>query len=201
MKVSILDDYHDTIRTLDCFRKLDGYEVKIWNDHVQDVDALADRLKDTEILVLIRERTKIRKPLLERLPKLRLISQRSVYPHIDIDTCTKLGIVVSSSQHPGTPCYPAAELTWGLILAAVRQIPQQIASLKAGTWQIAVGRRCEARRSGFLVSAGSAARLPATAELSACMCSSGRERRQWLKPAPKALPRQPASKNSSSNLT
>ena len=132
MKLSILDDYHDTIRTLDCFRKLDGYEVKIWNDHVEDVDALADRLKDTEILVLIRERTKIRKPLLERLPKLKLISQRSVYPHIDIDTCTKLGIVVSSSQHPGTPCYPAAELTWGLILAAVRQIPQQIASLKAG---------------------------------------------------------------------
>ncbi|MGB7458749.1 MAG: D-2-hydroxyacid dehydrogenase family protein, partial [Pseudolabrys sp.] len=88
MKVSILDDYHDTIRTLDCFRKLDGYEVKIWNDHVEDVDALADRLKDTEILVLIRERTKIRKPLLERLPKLKLISQRSVYPHIDIDTCT-----------------------------------------------------------------------------------------------------------------
>ena len=65
MKVSILDDYHDTIRTLDCFRKLDGYEVKIWNDHVQDADALAGRLKDTEILVLIRERTNIRKPLLE----------------------------------------------------------------------------------------------------------------------------------------
>ena len=85
MKVSILDDYFDTIRTLDCFRKLDGHDVKIWNDHVQDVDALADRLKDTEVLVLIRERTKIRTPLLERLPKLKLISQRSVYPHIDID--------------------------------------------------------------------------------------------------------------------
>ena len=149
MKVSILDDYHDTIRTLDCFRKLDGYEVKIWNDHVQDVDALADRLKDSEILVLIRERTKIRKPLLERLPKLKLISQRSVYPHIDIDTCTKLGIVVSSSQHPGTPCYPAAELTWGLILAAVRQIPQQIASLKAGTWQIAVGSTLRGKTLGI----------------------------------------------------
>jgi D-3-phosphoglycerate dehydrogenase len=149
MKASILDDYHDTIRTLDCFRKLDGYDVKIWNDHVQDVDALADRLKDTEILVLIRERTKIRKPLLERLPKLKLTSQRSVYPHIDIATCTKLGIVVSSSQHPGTPCYPAAELTWGLILAAVRQIPQQIASLKAGTWQIAVGSTLRGKTLGI----------------------------------------------------
>lgn len=149
MKVSILDDYFDTIRTLDCFRKLDGHDVKIWNDHVQDVDALADRLKDTGILVLMRERTKIRKPLLERLPKLKLISQRSVYPHIDIDTCTSLGVVVSSSQHPGTPCYAAAELTWGLILAAVRQIPQQMASLKAGTWQIGVGSTLRGKTLGI----------------------------------------------------
>src|SRR3974390_553148 len=86
MKISILDDYFDTIRTLACFRKLDGHEVTIWNDHVQDVDKLADRLRDTEMLVLIRERTKICEPLLERLPKLKLISQRSVYPHIDIGT-------------------------------------------------------------------------------------------------------------------
>jgi D-3-phosphoglycerate dehydrogenase / 2-oxoglutarate reductase len=91
------------------------------------------------VLVLIRERTKIRTPLLERLPNLRLISQRSVYPHIDIDTCTRLGVVVSSSQHADTPSFAAAELTWGLVLAAMRQIPQQMASLKAGTWQIGVG--------------------------------------------------------------
>ena len=100
---------------------------------------LAERLADTEALVLIRERTQIRAPLLERLPKLKLISQRSVYPHIDIDACTRLGIVVSSSQHAGTPSYATAELTWGLILAAFRQIPQQMASLKAGDWQIGVG--------------------------------------------------------------
>jgi D-3-phosphoglycerate dehydrogenase len=127
------------VRTLSCFRKLDGHDVTVWNDHVQDNDALADRLKDTEALVLIRERTQIRAPLLERLPKLKLISQRSVYPHIDIEACTELGIVVSSSQHPGTPSYATAELTWGLILASFRQIPQQMASLKAGTWQIGVG--------------------------------------------------------------
>jgi D-3-phosphoglycerate dehydrogenase len=139
MQISILDDYHDTVRTLACFRKLDGHDVTVWNDHVQNIDALADRLKDTEALVLIRERTQIRAPLLERLPKLKLISQRSVYPHIDIDACTKLGIVVSSNQHPGTPSYATAELTWGLILAAFRQIPQQMASLKAGRWQIGVG--------------------------------------------------------------
>ena len=139
MKISILDDYFDTLRTLDCFRTLAGHDVTVWNDHEQDTDALARRLAETEALVLIRERTKIRTPLLERLPKLRLISQRSVYPHIDIDTCTRLGIVVSSSQHPGTPSYATAELTWGLILAAARKIPQQMASLKAGTWQIGVG--------------------------------------------------------------
>jgi D-3-phosphoglycerate dehydrogenase / 2-oxoglutarate reductase len=149
MKISILDDYFDTIRTLDCFRKLDGFDVKVWNDHVQDLDALAERLEDTEILVLMRERTKIRKPLLERLPKLKLISQRSVYPHIDIDTCTARNIVVSSSQHPGTPCYAAAELTWGLIVASVRQIPQQMASLKAGTWQIGVGSTLRGKTLGI----------------------------------------------------
>jgi D-3-phosphoglycerate dehydrogenase / 2-oxoglutarate reductase len=139
MKITILDDYHDTVRTLACFKKLDGHDVTIWNDHVQDTDALVERLKETEALVLIRERTRIRSPLIERLPKLKLISQRSVYPHIDIDACTEKGIVVSSSQHPGTPSYATAELTWGLILAAFRQIPQQMASLKAGNWQIGVG--------------------------------------------------------------
>ena len=139
MKVTVLDDYFDTIRTLDCFAKLKGNEVTIWNDHVQDVDKLAERLKDTEALVLIRERTQIRTPLLERLPKLKLISQRSVFPHIDIDTCTQLGIVVSSGQHADTPSYATAELTWGLVLASARMIPQQVASLKAGHWQFGVG--------------------------------------------------------------
>src|SRR3974377_1806001 len=149
MNVSILYDYFDTIRTLACFRKLDGHEVKIWNDHVQDVDKLADRLRDTQMLVVIRARTKISKPLLERLPKLKLISQRSVYPHIDIGTCTGLGIVVSSSQHPDEPCSAAAELTWGLTLAAVRQIPRQMASLKSGGWQIGVGSTLRRKTLGI----------------------------------------------------
>jgi len=139
MKITVLDDYHDTVRTLKCFAKVAKHEVTIWNDHVQDIDALAERLKDTEALVLIRERTQIRAPLIERLPKLKLISQRSVYPHIDIDACTRHGVIVSSSQHAGTPSYATAELTWGLILASMRQIPQQMASLKAGKWQIGVG--------------------------------------------------------------
>ena len=149
MKVSILDDYFDTLRTLDCFQKLAGHDVTIWNDHVQDVDALAERLRDTEALVLIRERTQIRTPLLERLPKLKLISQRSVFPHIDIDTCTRLGIVVSSSQHADTPSYATAEFTWGLVLAGMRAIPQQVANMKAGKWQIGVGQSIGGKTLGI----------------------------------------------------
>ena len=139
MKIAILDDYFDTLRTLKCFNKIEGHRVTVWKDHVQDVETLAARLHDSEVLVLIRERTKIQAPLLERLPNLRLISQRSVYPHIDIAACTRLGVIVSSSQHPGTPSYAAAELTWGLVLAAMRQIPQQMSALKEGRWQIGVG--------------------------------------------------------------
>ena len=149
MKISILDDYHDTLRTLDCFGKLSGHEIRIWNDHVQDVGALAERLRDTEVLVLIRERTEIRAPLLDRLDKLRLISQRSVYPHIDIDACTRHGVLVSSGQHPGTPSYAAAELTWALVLAATRQVPQQMAALKAGRWQVGVGSSLRGKTLGI----------------------------------------------------
>lgn len=149
MKVTILDDYFDTLRTLPCFAKLRGHEVTIWNDHVQDVDKLAARLADTEALVLIRERTQIRAPLLERLPRLKLISQRSVYPHIDIAACTRLGIVVSSEMHAGTPSYAAAELTWALVLAAARRLPQQVAALKAGVWQTGVGDTLRGKTLGI----------------------------------------------------
>ena len=149
MNITILDDYFDTLRTLECFRELDGHDVTIWTDHVQEVDALAERLRDTEALVLIRERTQIRAPLLERLPKLRLISQRSVYPHIDIEACTRLGIIVSSNMHAGTPSYAAAELTWGLVIAAMRQIPQQMAALKGGVWQIGVGNTLRGKMLGI----------------------------------------------------
>jgi D-3-phosphoglycerate dehydrogenase len=149
MKISILDDYFDTLRTLSCFHKLDGHEVTVWNDHTQDIDALAARLMDTEVLVLIRERTQIHEPLLERLDALRLISQRSVYPHIDIDACTRRGIIVSSDQHTGSPSYAAAELTWGLIIAAMRQIPQQMYALRNGTWQIGVGNSLRGKTLGI----------------------------------------------------
>ena len=149
MKISILDDYFDTLRTLACFRKLEGHEVTVWNDHAQDIDTLAARLKDAEVIVLIRERTQIREPLLERLDALRLISQRSVYPHIDIDACVRRGVIVSSDQHAGSPSYAAAELTWGLIIAAMRQIPQQMYALRGGIWQIGVGDSLRGKTLGI----------------------------------------------------
>ena len=149
MNITILDDYFDTVRTLPCFAKLQGHQVTVWNDHMQDADTLAERLKDTEALVLIRERTQIRAPLIARLTRLKLISQRSVFPHIDIDACTERGIIVSSDQHPGTPSYAAAELTWGLVLAAARRIPQQMAALKGGNWQIGVGDTLRGKMLGI----------------------------------------------------
>jgi D-3-phosphoglycerate dehydrogenase len=149
IRVSILDDYFDTLHTLSCFARLAPFDVTIWNDHVEDEDVLAERLKDSEVLVLIRERTKIRAPLLARLPKLRLISQRSVYPHIDIDACTENGVIVSSNQHADTPSYAAAELTWALVLAAMRQIPAQVAALERGTWQIGVGATLRGKTLGI----------------------------------------------------
>src|ERR1700704_1913992 len=144
MNITILDDYQDTIRTLACFPKVAGHAVTIWNDHTKDVDALAGRLKDTEALVLIRERTPIRAPLLERLDRLKLISQAGVFPHIDVEACTRRGVLVCSHTGPGRPSYATAELTWGLVIAAFRRIPQGMAALKAGKWQacpIGIGLR------------------------------------------------------------
>ncbi len=149
MRVSILDDYFDTVRTLDCFAALDGHDVTVWTDHVDDVDTLAERLADTEVLVLIRERTTITAELLDRLSNLVLISQRSVFPHIDVEACTRLGIVVSSDLHQGSPSLATAELTWGLVLAAMRRIPQQMASLRAGRWQESVGRTLGGKTLGL----------------------------------------------------
>jgi D-3-phosphoglycerate dehydrogenase len=134
MNITILDDYQDTLRTLPCFQKIARHRVTIWRDHTKDTAQLAERLRDTEALALLRERTPIRAELIEKLDKLRIISQVSAYPHIDVDACTRHGIIVCSdtSSHVS---YATAELTWGLIIAAFRRIPQQMAALKAGAWQ------------------------------------------------------------------
>jgi D-3-phosphoglycerate dehydrogenase len=149
VKVHILDDWFDTLRKLPCFAKLADHDVTVWTDHVTDPDALAARLMEAEVLVLFRERTAITAQLLAGLPQLKLISQRSVYPHIDVAACTANGVLLCSNMHSDTPSYAAAELTWGLILAAERQIPQQMAGLKVGRWQTGVGRTLRGRSLGL----------------------------------------------------
>ena len=149
MKVHILDDWFDTLRGLPCFTKLAGHDVTVWTDHVEDVSVLAERLSEAEALVLFRERTKITAELLARLPNLRLISQRSVYPHVDVAACTSNGVLLCSNMHAGTPSYAAAELTWALVLAGMRQVPAQMASLKSGDWQMGVGKTLKGRTIGL----------------------------------------------------
>lgn len=149
MKVHILDDWFDTLRTLKSFSMLDGHEVTVWNDHVEDVDVLSERLAEAEALVLFRERTPVTAALLDRLPNLKLISQRSVYPHVDVPACTANGVLLCSNMHSDTPSIAASELTFALILASARQIPQQMASLRAGTWQLAPGQTLAGRTLGL----------------------------------------------------
>jgi len=149
MKVHILDDWFDTLRGVPCFEKLTGHEVTVWTDHVEDTDTLAERLQDAEVLVLFRERTKVTRALLEKLPNLKLISQRSVYPHVDVEACTDQGVLLCSNMHGGTPSYAAAELTWALIMAGMRDLPAQTASVKAGHWQAGVGKTLRGRQLGL----------------------------------------------------
>ncbi|WP_171128445.1 MULTISPECIES: D-2-hydroxyacid dehydrogenase family protein [unclassified Ruegeria] len=149
MKVHILDDWFDTLQRLPCFGKLSGHDVKVWTDHVEDTDQLAARLQRAEALVLFRERTKITRDLIEKLPNLKLISQRSVYPHVDVQACSDNGVLLCSNMHGGTPSYAAAELTWALVMAGMRDLPAQMASVKAGHWQAGVGKTLRGRQLGF----------------------------------------------------
>ncbi len=148
MRVHILDDWHDTLRGLPCFERLAGHEVTIWTDAATG-PALAERLQGAEALVLFRERTPITEPLLAAMPGLKLISQRSVYPHVDVAACTRHGVLLSSNMGKDGPNVAAAELTFGLILSALRQIPQQMAACKAGDWQIGVGKTAAGRTLGL----------------------------------------------------
>ena len=149
MKVHILDDWFDTLRGLPCFTKLAEHDVTIWTDHVEDFGKLASRLQDAEAIVLFRERTKITRELLAQLPNLKLISQRSVYPHVDLDACSDENVLLCSNMHGGTPSYAAAELTWALIMSGMRDLPSQMASVKAGRWQAGVGKTLRGRLLGL----------------------------------------------------
>lgn len=147
MHVVIPDDYQDAVRRLDCFAKLAEHEVTIFNDTVKDLEALAERFRDAEALVLIRERTQITDALLERLPRLKVISQTGKgAAHIDLDACARRGVEVLVGT--GSPVAPA-ELTWALLMAAMRFIPQEVASMRAGHWQSMLGRALHGRTLGI----------------------------------------------------
>ncbi len=133
MNIIILDDYQDAVRKLKCAARLEHLNAKVFTNTVKGIGQLSVRLRDAEVLVLIRERTHFPRQLLEKLPKLKLIVQTGrVGPHIDVDTCTRLGIAVAEGS--GSPVAPA-ELTWALIMAAMRRLPQYIGNLKHGAWQ------------------------------------------------------------------
>ena len=149
MKLAILDDWFDTLRGLPCFAKLDGIDVTIFTDHEPDLDRLAARLRGFDAVVLFRERTAVTRELVEQLPDLKLISQRSVYPHIDVEACTEHGVLVCSNMSGGVS-HAAAEMTWALMLAALRDIPRQMESLRAGGWQTGVGKSAHGRQIGIL---------------------------------------------------
>ncbi len=149
MKVHILDDWFDSLRTLPWFELLGGHDVTVWTDHETEVAALAARVLPGEALVLIHERSRITANLLGRLPTLRLISLRGGHSHLDVDACVRNGVLPCSNLHTGTPSCAAAELTLALILASLRRIPEHVNSIRAGNCQEGIGRTLRGRRSGL----------------------------------------------------
>jgi D-3-phosphoglycerate dehydrogenase len=148
MKIAVIDDYQDAFRTLRCYTKLRGHEVVVYNDTERDPERLAERLKDAEAVVLTQQRSRFSRAVIERLPKLKLISQTGrAATHIDLDACTERGIVVSAGG-AGNP-HPTAELTWALILAALRNIPHEVRRLKEGHWQSTLGMAVQNKTLGI----------------------------------------------------
>lgn len=148
MKVHILDDWSDTLRHLPCFARLAGHEVTVWTDHAEGA-ALAARLHEAEAICLFRERTRITADLLAALPRLRLISGRGAWPHVDLAACAAQGVAFASHKPAEAPNHAAAELTWALILASLRDLPGQMARAKAGQWQQGVGRSLRGKTIGI----------------------------------------------------
>ena len=148
MKVHILDDWSDTIRSLPCFSRLSGHDVTVWTDHAEGAE-LARRLREAEAICLFRERTAITAELIDALPALRLISARGAHPHVDVAACAARGVAFSCLKPAEKPNHAAAELTLALILAALRDLPGQMASAKAGRWQAGVGRTLRGKTVGL----------------------------------------------------
>jgi D-3-phosphoglycerate dehydrogenase len=157
MKVAILEDYQRASETLDCFKKLAAHEVTVFSEPLRGEGAIVAKVKDFDALVLVRERTRVTESLLEKLPRLMLLVQTAkVGPHVDLKACKARGITVcDSTGGPGS----TAELTWGLMLAAARNIPQENARLRAGLWQGSVGTELAGKRLGFIGYGRIAARM------------------------------------------
>ncbi|MFZ2294959.1 MAG: D-2-hydroxyacid dehydrogenase family protein [Polaromonas sp.] len=133
MNIVILDDYQDAVRKLACAAKLDAYPAKVYTNTVKGIGQLSVRLKDADVIVLIRERTHLSRQIIEKLPKLKLVAQTGrVGSHLDVAACTERGIAVAEGI--GSPVAPA-ELTWALVMAAMRRLPQYVSNLKHGAWQ------------------------------------------------------------------
>ena len=133
MNIVILDDYQDVVRKLDCAAKLENFPAKVYTNTVKGIGQLSVRLKDADVIVLIRERTGLNRALIEKLPRLKMIAQTGrVGSHIDLAACTERGVAVAEGV--GSPTAPA-ELTWALVMAATRRLPQYISNLKHGAWQ------------------------------------------------------------------
>ena len=148
MKIAVIDDYQDAFRTLRCYAKLKDHELLVYNDTEKDAARLAERLKDVEAVILTQQRSRFPRAVIERLPKLRLISQTGRNTgHIDVEACTERGIVVSAGGS-GNP-HPTAELTWGLILAALRHVPYEVQRLREGHWQSTLGVGVQGKTLGI----------------------------------------------------
>ncbi|MBK6591383.1 MAG: D-2-hydroxyacid dehydrogenase family protein [Burkholderiales bacterium] len=133
MNIVILDDYQDAVRKLECAAKLEQYQAKVYTNTVKGIGQLSVRLKDADVIILIRERTHLNRQLIDKLPKLKMISQTGrIGSHVDVQACTERGIAVAEGVGSGVA---PAELTWALILAAMRRLPQYIGNLKHGAWQ------------------------------------------------------------------
>ncbi len=148
MKIAVIDDYQDAFRTLNCYKKLSGHDVIVYRDTEKDPARLADRLKDAEAIILTQQRSRFPRAVIERLPNLKFVNQtgRNV-GHIDVDACTEHGIVISAGGS-GDP-HTTAELTWALILSALRHIPREVRQLKEGTWQTTLGNRVKGKTLGI----------------------------------------------------
>ena len=148
MKIAVIDDYQDAFRTLKCYAKLKDHDVIVYNDTEKDPVRLADRLKDAEAVLLTQQRSRFPSAVIERLPKLKLVSQTGrATAHIDVEACTRHGVVVSAGG-AGRP-HTTAELTWGLILAALRHIPYEVQRLREGHWQSTIGTAVQGKTLGI----------------------------------------------------